>query len=62
MPPIKVAIVGGVICMDTGRFAKAFAADLGSCSITQAEMRAIVEGLNSHGLWVFDGYGFTQTR
>ncbi|CAN0853582.1 hypothetical protein LINGRAHAP2_LOCUS5671 [Linum grandiflorum] len=48
--------------MDTGRFAKAFAADLGSCSITQAEMRAIVEGLNSHGLWVFDGYGFTQTR
>ncbi|CAN0918178.1 Putative ribonuclease H protein At1g65750, partial [Linum grandiflorum] len=32
-------------CGDTGRFVKAFAANLGSCSITRAEMRAIVDGL-----------------
>ncbi|CAN0923510.1 Putative ribonuclease H protein At1g65750, partial [Linum grandiflorum] len=43
--PIKLAVAGGVIRTDTGRFVKAFAADLGSCSITRAEMRAIVDGL-----------------
>ncbi|CAN0898190.1 Putative ribonuclease H protein At1g65750 [Linum grandiflorum] len=35
----------GVIRTDTGRFVKAFALNLGSCSITRAEMRAIVDGL-----------------
>ncbi|CAN0914561.1 hypothetical protein LINGRAHAP2_LOCUS28648 [Linum grandiflorum] len=30
---------------DTGRFVKAFAANLRSCSITRAEMRAIDDGL-----------------
>ncbi|CAN0885729.1 Putative ribonuclease H protein At1g65750 [Linum grandiflorum] len=43
--PTKVAAAGGVIRTDTGRFVKAFAANLGSCSITRAEMRAIVDGL-----------------
>ncbi|CAN0876644.1 Putative ribonuclease H protein At1g65750, partial [Linum grandiflorum] len=43
--PTKIAAVGGVIRTDTGHFVKAFAANLGSCSITRAEMRAIVNGL-----------------
>ncbi|CAN0876636.1 Putative ribonuclease H protein At1g65750, partial [Linum grandiflorum] len=43
--PTKIADVGGVIRTDTGRFVKAFAANLGSCSITRTEMRAIVNGL-----------------
>ncbi|CAN0905128.1 Putative ribonuclease H protein At1g65750 [Linum grandiflorum] len=43
--PTKVPAVGGVLRTDTGRFVKAFAANLGSCSITRAEMRAIVDGL-----------------
>ncbi|CAN0904913.1 Putative ribonuclease H protein At1g65750, partial [Linum grandiflorum] len=43
--PIKVAAAGGIIRTYNGRFFKAFAANLGSCSITRAEMRAIVEGL-----------------
>ncbi|CAN0905125.1 Putative ribonuclease H protein At1g65750, partial [Linum grandiflorum] len=42
---IGVPAVGGVLRTDTGRFVKAFAANLGSCSITRAEMRAIVDGL-----------------
>ncbi|CAN0916878.1 Putative ribonuclease H protein At1g65750, partial [Linum grandiflorum] len=43
--PSKAAAAGGVIRTDTGRFVKAFTANLGSCSITLAEMRAIVDGL-----------------
>ncbi|CAN0926318.1 Putative ribonuclease H protein At1g65750 [Linum grandiflorum] len=43
--PSKAAAAGGIIRTDTGRFVKAFAANLGSCSITRAEMRAIVDGL-----------------
>ncbi|CAN0919445.1 Putative ribonuclease H protein At1g65750, partial [Linum grandiflorum] len=43
--PTKVAAAGGVLHTDTGRFVKAFAANLGSCSITRAEIRAIVDGL-----------------
>ncbi|CAN0920858.1 Putative ribonuclease H protein At1g65750 [Linum grandiflorum] len=43
--PTKVAAAGGVIRTDTCRFVKAFAANLGSCSITRAEMQAIVDGL-----------------
>ncbi|CAN0836858.1 Putative ribonuclease H protein At1g65750 [Linum grandiflorum] len=43
--PTKLAAAGGVIRTDTGCFVKAFAANLGSCSITRAEMRAIVDGL-----------------
>ncbi|CAN0916842.1 Putative ribonuclease H protein At1g65750 [Linum grandiflorum] len=42
---IGVAAAGGLIRDDSGRFVKAFAANLGSCSITRAEMRAIVDGL-----------------
>ncbi|CAN0826776.1 Putative ribonuclease H protein At1g65750 [Linum grandiflorum] len=41
----RIAAAGSVIRTDTGRFVKAFAANLGSCSITRAEMRAIVDGL-----------------
>ncbi|CAN0881643.1 Putative ribonuclease H protein At1g65750, partial [Linum grandiflorum] len=36
---------GGVLRTDTGRFVKAFASNLGSCSISRAEMRAIIDGL-----------------
>ncbi|CAN0904399.1 TNF receptor-associated factor homolog 1b, partial [Linum grandiflorum] len=43
--PTKVAAAGGLIRDDSGRFVKAFAANLGRCSITRAEMRAIVDGL-----------------
>ncbi|CAN0838590.1 Putative ribonuclease H protein At1g65750 [Linum grandiflorum] len=43
--PTKLAATRGVIRTATGRFVKAFAANLGSCSITRAEMRAIVDGL-----------------
>ncbi|CAN0854266.1 hypothetical protein LINGRAHAP2_LOCUS5876 [Linum grandiflorum] len=43
--PTKSTAAGGVIRTDTGRFVKAFASNLGSCSITRAEMRAIVDGL-----------------
>ncbi|CAN0903367.1 Putative ribonuclease H protein At1g65750, partial [Linum grandiflorum] len=43
--PTRLAAAGGVIRTDTGRFVKAFAANLGSCFITRAEMRAIVDGL-----------------
>ncbi|CAN0826718.1 Putative ribonuclease H protein At1g65750 [Linum grandiflorum] len=43
--PTKLAAAEGVIRTDTGRFVKAFTANLGSCSITRAEMRAIVDGL-----------------
>ncbi|CAN0900153.1 Putative ribonuclease H protein At1g65750 [Linum grandiflorum] len=43
--PTRLAAVGGVIRTDTGRFVEAFAANLGSCSITRAEMRAIFDGL-----------------
>ncbi|CAN0917038.1 Putative ribonuclease H protein At1g65750 [Linum grandiflorum] len=43
--PTKVAAAGGVIRTDSGCFVKAFSANLGSCSITRAEMRAIVDGL-----------------
>ncbi|CAN0917037.1 Putative ribonuclease H protein At1g65750 [Linum grandiflorum] len=42
---IGVAAAGGVIRTDSGCFVKAFSANLGSCSITRAEMRAIVDGL-----------------
>ncbi|CAN0913001.1 Putative ribonuclease H protein At1g65750, partial [Linum grandiflorum] len=38
--PTKFAAVGGVI-----RFVKAFASNLGSCSITRVELRAIVDCL-----------------
>ncbi|CAN0904555.1 hypothetical protein LINGRAHAP2_LOCUS23157, partial [Linum grandiflorum] len=38
----KVIIAGDAIRNDTGRFVKAFATNLRSCSITRAEMRAIV--------------------
>ncbi|CAN0891305.1 Putative ribonuclease H protein At1g65750, partial [Linum grandiflorum] len=44
--PAKIAAAGGVIRNDIGRFVKTFAANLGSCSITRVEMRAIVDGLN----------------
>ncbi|CAN0861108.1 hypothetical protein LINGRAHAP2_LOCUS8124, partial [Linum grandiflorum] len=40
----KVAAAGGVICNETCRFVNAFEANLGSFSITRAEMRAIVHG------------------
>ncbi|CAN0929906.1 Putative ribonuclease H protein At1g65750, partial [Linum grandiflorum] len=43
--PTKVAAAGGIICTDTGCFVKAFAANLGSCSITRVEMHAIVDVL-----------------
>ncbi|CAN0866718.1 Putative ribonuclease H protein At1g65750 [Linum grandiflorum] len=43
--PTNVAAAGGVIRMDNGQFVKAFTANLGSCSITRDEMRAIVDGL-----------------
>ncbi|CAN0880709.1 Putative ribonuclease H protein At1g65750, partial [Linum grandiflorum] len=43
--PTKSTAVGGIIRSDTGQFVKAFASNLGSCSITRAEMRAIVDGL-----------------
>ncbi|CAN0926336.1 Putative ribonuclease H protein At1g65750 [Linum grandiflorum] len=43
--PTKSAAAGGVIRTDSGRFVKAFASNLGSCSITRAELRAIVDGL-----------------
>ncbi|CAN0892655.1 hypothetical protein LINGRAHAP2_LOCUS17679, partial [Linum grandiflorum] len=41
--PTKVADAGGVIHIDIDRFVKAFVANLGSCSITRTEMRAIVD-------------------
>ncbi|CAN0857262.1 Putative ribonuclease H protein At1g65750 [Linum grandiflorum] len=43
--PTKLAAAGGVIRTDTGRFVKAFTVNLGSCSITRAELRAIADGL-----------------
>ncbi|CAN0918177.1 Putative ribonuclease H protein At1g65750, partial [Linum grandiflorum] len=43
--PHQTCSCGGGGGGDTGRFVKAFAANLGSCSITRAEMRAIVDGL-----------------
>ncbi|CAN0898564.1 Putative E3 ubiquitin-protein ligase RF298 [Linum grandiflorum] len=43
--PTKLAAAGGVIHIDTGRFVKAFTANLGSCSITRAKMSAIVDSL-----------------
>ncbi|CAN0839785.1 Putative ribonuclease H protein At1g65750 [Linum grandiflorum] len=43
--PTKLAAAGGVIRTNTGRFVKAFTSNLGSCSITRAEMQAIGNGL-----------------
>ncbi|CAN0899236.1 Putative ribonuclease H protein At1g65750 [Linum grandiflorum] len=43
--PTKLTAAGGLIRTDTGHFVKAFASNLWSCSITHAEMRAIVDGL-----------------
>ncbi|CAN0876743.1 Putative ribonuclease H protein At1g65750 [Linum grandiflorum] len=43
--PTKLAAAGGVIRTDTGSFVKAFTSNLGSCSITRAEIQAIVDGL-----------------
>ncbi|CAN0919581.1 Putative ribonuclease H protein At1g65750 [Linum grandiflorum] len=43
--PTKSTAAGGVIHTDIWRFVKAFASNLGSCSITRAEMRVIVDGL-----------------
>ncbi|CAN0838313.1 hypothetical protein LINGRAHAP2_LOCUS2086, partial [Linum grandiflorum] len=43
--PTKVDNARGVICNDHGCFVKAFIANIGSCSITRAEMRAIIDGL-----------------
>ncbi|CAN0890919.1 Putative ribonuclease H protein At1g65750, partial [Linum grandiflorum] len=43
--PTKVAVDGGIIRTNTSCFVKAFAANRGSYSITRAEMRAIVHGL-----------------
>ncbi|CAN0858386.1 hypothetical protein LINGRAHAP2_LOCUS7223 [Linum grandiflorum] len=43
--PAKVAAAGGIIHTNIGRFVKAFAAKLGKCSITRAEIRAIVDGM-----------------
>ncbi|CAN0898790.1 hypothetical protein LINGRAHAP2_LOCUS19908, partial [Linum grandiflorum] len=60
--PTKSTAAGGVIRTDTARFVKAFASNPGSCSITRAEMRAIIDGCKLLGLWVFDGYKFTPTR
>ncbi|CAN0855914.1 Putative ribonuclease H protein At1g65750, partial [Linum grandiflorum] len=55
--PTKVATAGGVIRNDSGRFVKAFVANLGSCSITRAEMRAIMDGLQL--AWTL---GFVEIR
>ncbi|CAN0917748.1 hypothetical protein LINGRAHAP2_LOCUS30489, partial [Linum grandiflorum] len=43
--PTKLATAGGVIHTDTSRFVKAFTSNLGSYTITCAEMQAIVDGL-----------------
>ncbi|CAN1815055.1 Putative ribonuclease H protein At1g65750 [Linum perenne] len=37
--------IGGLIKDDRGNFAQAFSANVGNCSITRAEMKAVVEGL-----------------
>ncbi|CAN1187401.1 Putative ribonuclease H protein At1g65750 [Linum perenne] len=37
--------IGGLIWDDQGNFAQAFSANVGICSITRAEMKAVVEGL-----------------
>ncbi|CAN1850390.1 Putative ribonuclease H protein At1g65750 [Linum perenne] len=37
--------IGGLIRNDQGRFVQAFTANLGDCSITRAEMGAIVQGM-----------------
>ncbi|CAN0915127.1 Putative ribonuclease H protein At1g65750, partial [Linum grandiflorum] len=41
----KVVAAGGVIRTDNNHFVKTFTANLGSCSITRAGMRVIVDGL-----------------
>ncbi|CAN0881663.1 hypothetical protein LINGRAHAP2_LOCUS14364, partial [Linum grandiflorum] len=43
--PSKAVADSGLIRPDTGRFIKAFTANLGSCLITPYEMRVIVDGL-----------------
>ncbi|CAN1811144.1 Putative ribonuclease H protein At1g65750 [Linum perenne] len=37
--------IGGLIRTDKGKFVRAFCANIGDCSITRAELKAIVEGL-----------------
>ncbi|CAN1758205.1 Putative ribonuclease H protein At1g65750 [Linum perenne] len=37
--------IGGVLRDSDGRFARAFCANLGDCSITRAELKAIIEGM-----------------
>ncbi|CAN1339953.1 Putative ribonuclease H protein At1g65750 [Linum perenne] len=37
--------IGGVLRDRDGRFARAFCANIGDCSITKAELRAIIEGM-----------------
>ncbi|CAN1177207.1 Putative ribonuclease H protein At1g65750 [Linum perenne] len=37
--------IGGLIRNDKGEFVRAFCANIGNCSITRAELKAIVEGL-----------------
>ncbi|CAN1187916.1 Putative ribonuclease H protein At1g65750 [Linum perenne] len=37
--------IGGIIRDSTGKLVRAFCANVGNCSITRAELRAIVEGL-----------------
>ncbi|CAN1123627.1 Putative ribonuclease H protein At1g65750, partial [Linum perenne] len=37
--------IGGLIRNEKGEFVRAFCANIGDCSITRAELRAIVEGL-----------------
>ncbi|CAN0870343.1 Putative ribonuclease H protein At1g65750 [Linum grandiflorum] len=44
--PQRMSAAGGVIRDDRGSFVKAFTMNLGCYSITRAEMRGIVEGLN----------------
>ncbi|CAN1150996.1 Putative ribonuclease H protein At1g65750 [Linum perenne] len=38
--------IGGLIRDDGGRFIQAFTANIGDCSITRAELNAIVQGMN----------------
>ncbi|CAN1227307.1 hypothetical protein LINGRAPRIM_LOCUS1163 [Linum grandiflorum] len=60
--PTKFFADGGVIRTDAGRFVKTFAANMGSCSITRVEMRAIVEGLQLAWSSYICRIRFTPTR
>ncbi|CAH9063024.1 unnamed protein product [Cuscuta europaea] len=59
IPETRRAAAGGLLCDSDGRCLAAYSMNLGFCSITRAEMRAVVQGL--HFAWEF-GYRMDRVQ